>query len=74
MAQTEKELCAEFDAFLEKTGLPEWSADELWHELSDRIQKAEAETEALRAQREWVWRFWMRWEEMTDAERMERTK
>lgn len=82
MAQTEAELaaerdafaelCAEYDAFLKKTGLPQWSADELWHELANRIERAETETETLRAQRDWVWGFWMRWEALEDAERMAR--
>lgn len=72
MAQTEAELYVEYDGFLEKTGLPKCSADELWHELCHRIERAEAEAETLRVQRDWVWDFWMRWEAMEDAERMAR--
>lgn len=74
MASTETELCIEYEAFLEKTGLPKVSADELLHELTDRMEKAERDGEALREHLEWVGEFCMRWEEMTSAERMERAK
>lgn len=72
MQDTDETLCAEYDAFLERTGLPKYSADELWHELADRIEKAGEGAKALREQKDWVWRFWMRWEAWEEAERMAR--
>lgn len=61
------ELCAEYDSFLERTGLPGYSADELWHELANRIERADADVKTLREQQEWVERFWIRWDAMADA-------
>jgi hypothetical protein len=69
MKQTEEELCealcAEYDAFLNRTGLPAYSADELWHELADRIERAERDVQTLREHIDWVWRFCERWDAMS---------
>jgi hypothetical protein len=67
----EDQLIAEFAAFIERTGFPKMSADELWcellaHECNDS-ELLRGQRQATEAELEWLETFSKRWEAMENA-------
>jgi len=65
---TEEQLCAEYDAFLDRTGLPKYSADEVLEEVRQRIFDSPDNEQELRDWFDYLCRFIDRWNDMEEAE------